>query len=421
MLAEAPEPHPAEPAFEPDRTLSSAARRRPAIAIGHPMLARGGSEAVVMWLIEALKHDFDIAIVTTGGWDLAALNEFYGTQVARGEVEVRVAPMPWPFGNRSPAALRGAFYQRFAQRIAAEFDLRISAYNFTDWGLPAIHFIADFSWDSNIRERAGAPSPRRFHRDSAMRRAYMRLVSAIGSPSRRSPLLDDSLVANSQWTAKTLRENCGAMCAATIYPPVWGSYPNVPWDRKEDSFAMIGRIAPEKRIEEAIAILRQVRRSGHNIKLRLCGQIGRDSYGSSIARLCREHAEWIVAEGRVSGQRKASILAQCRYGIHARPEEPFGIAVAEMVKAGAIVFAPESGGQAEILQDSRLLYSSQSDAAAKIDRVLRDGLLRSSMRSALSARAALFGAAQFVSSARTFIAALLPSSCAIAEGEIERQ
>jgi hypothetical protein len=37
-----------------------------------------------MWLIEALKRDCDVTVVTTGGWDLAALNEFYGTQIREG-------------------------------------------------------------------------------------------------------------------------------------------------------------------------------------------------------------------------------------------------------------------------------------------------------------------------------------------------
>jgi hypothetical protein len=41
-----------------------------------------------MWLIEALKRDCEVTVVTTGGWDLTALNGFYGTQVRDGEVKV---------------------------------------------------------------------------------------------------------------------------------------------------------------------------------------------------------------------------------------------------------------------------------------------------------------------------------------------
>ena len=100
-----------------------ALRLRPKAVIGHPRMGRGGSEARVMWLIEALKEDYEITVITTGGWDLAALNAFYGTAVAANEVRVRIAAMPWPLDKLSVAAIRGACYQRFARKIAGEYDL----------------------------------------------------------------------------------------------------------------------------------------------------------------------------------------------------------------------------------------------------------------------------------------------------------
>ncbi len=125
-------------------------------------MGRGGSESNVMWLIEALKRDCDVTVVTTGGWDLAALNKFYGTQVREDEVKVRIAPVPILARNMTAVALRGSCYQRFALQIADQYDVRISAYNATDWGLPAVHFIADFCWH---RHTPGAdPSDHaRFH------------------------------------------------------------------------------------------------------------------------------------------------------------------------------------------------------------------------------------------------------------------
>ena len=40
---------------------------RPKVAIGHLMIGRAGSESNVMWLIEALKRDCDVTVVTTRG------------------------------------------------------------------------------------------------------------------------------------------------------------------------------------------------------------------------------------------------------------------------------------------------------------------------------------------------------------------
>src|SRR5713226_4415445 len=81
---------------------------RPKVIIGHPMMGRGGSESVVMWLIEALKRDCDVTVVTTKGWNLAALNQFYGTEVREEEVKVRIAPVPLLVRNLTASALRGA-------------------------------------------------------------------------------------------------------------------------------------------------------------------------------------------------------------------------------------------------------------------------------------------------------------------------
>jgi glycosyltransferase involved in cell wall biosynthesis len=374
--------------------------------IGHPLIGFGGSESTLMWLIEALKQDFEVTVVTTGGWNLAALNSYYGTSVEEGDVRIRIAPVPFPICNLNAAALRSACYQRFARRIAGEYDVRISAYNMTDWGLPAVHFIADFSWNREIRDRLDPPSPGFIYRESPLRKAYLRIASAFGRPSGRDVLRDDLLIANSHWSAALLKHYCGAECAATVYPSVWTEFPNVPWEEKEQAFAMIGRIVPEKRIERAIAILEVVRQRGHAVRLHLCGQIGNDPYGRRVARLCRKCADWIIPEGWVSGQRKASILARCRFGIQARAAEPFGISVAEMIKAGAIVFAPNDGGQTEVLGSSDLLFADANDAADKICVILSSADKQTALRDHLTQRSNMFSERTFMQASS---AALRPS------------
>jgi len=159
---------------------------------------------------------------------------------------------------------------------------------------------------------------------------------------------------------------------------------------------MIGRIAPEKRIEEAIAILEAVRKRGHAIRFHLCGQIGSDSYGRKIAALCQNHTDWVFPEGFVTGARKAEILARCRYGIQTRSAEPFGISVAEMIHAGAIVFAPNDGGQAEILDHPSLLFSDRNEAVEAISAVLESAALQDELRTHLSVQAKRFSAEQFL-------------------------
>jgi glycosyltransferase involved in cell wall biosynthesis len=309
--------------------------------------------------------------------------------------------------RQSAAALRGACYQRFARQIAGEYNLRISADNPTDWGLPAIHFIADFCWHRGIREKLHPPSPGLIYRDSILRKAYLGIANAYRRPSGRNVLRDDMVLANSRWTAKLLKQVCDVDCAAVVYPSVWTEFPDVAWEDKEKAFVMIGRIDPEKRVEKAIAILEAVRQSGHAIRLHLCGHIGDDLYGRRITKLCQKHSNWIIQEGQVSGTKKAQILAGCRFGIQACGAEAFGISVAEMVKSGAIVFAPNDGGQAEILQHSDLLFTDLDEAVKKIQVVLESPALQSALRVHLAGRAQLFSAQTFMREAQVYNAIAL--------------
>jgi glycosyltransferase involved in cell wall biosynthesis len=288
------------------------------------------------------------------------------------------------------AALRGAFYSRHARKIAPEYDVRLSAYNLTDWGLPAIHFIADFSWDKPTREALHPPSPGFIYRETPLRRAYLEFARACEGKSGRDFMNEDLVIANSEWSARILRERFGLRSTPVIYPAVWMKFPEIAWAEKKPDFVMIGRVAPEKRIEECVEILQEVRSRGHKIRLRLCGQPGTDHYGRRISALCDKHRDWIVAEGRVYGERKARVLAECRFGIQGTHGEGFGISVAEMVKAGAIVFAPREGGQAEILNREELLFSDKADAVRRIDTVLRDDQVQAGLLKSLRDRASLF-------------------------------
>jgi glycosyltransferase involved in cell wall biosynthesis len=389
------------------------------VLIGHPRMVRGGSESIVMWLVEALKRKFDVTVMTTGGWDLAELNGYYGTQVGGDEVNVRIAPVPFPVRGLNVAALRGACYQRFARQIAGEYDLRISAYNTTDWGLPAVHFIADFSWNRKIRDQLDPPSPGFIYRESLLRRSYLKLAAAYGRPSGRNVFRDDLVIANSRWSAALVKQLCGVDCQAVVYPPVWAEFPEIRWQEKERAFVMIGRIAPEKQVERAIAILEAVRKRGHAIRFHLCGHIGNDLYGRRIARLCRERADWIIPEGRVSGAKKAQILAHCRFGIQTRAAEPFGISVAEMIKAGAIVFAPNDGGQTEVLDSSDLLFAGVDDAVDKISAVLSSAEKQGALRIHLARRSKMFSAASFMEASLGVIASSVAHESCMCDTKID--
>jgi glycosyltransferase involved in cell wall biosynthesis len=61
-------------------------------------------------------------------------------------------------------------------------------------------------------------------------------------------------------------------------------------------------------------------------------------------------------------------------------EEHFGIAVAEIVKAGAIPFVPNDGGQIEIVKENQnLVYNNKKEAVEKITNILKSPSLQKNL------------------------------------------
>jgi glycosyltransferase involved in cell wall biosynthesis len=157
-------------------------------------------------------------------------------------------------------------------------------------------------------------------------------------------------------------------------------------------------MVPEKRVEAAIEIIHRVRCSGHpEVHLHLVGEIDDSAYGRDLRHLCAKYNDWVFSEGTLAGQSKKRLLARHRYGIHAREKEPFGVAVAELVKAGCITFVPNDGGQVEIVGHDALTYSSPEEATKKILAVLASAELQHSLRKHLSTAGRQFSVEAFQS------------------------
>jgi glycosyltransferase involved in cell wall biosynthesis len=234
------------------------------IAICHPALrAGGGSEARPLWMAEALKQDYDVSLVTMGYVDLDKFNHAYGTHLNRKEITIIELPVPSVFRNRFDA-LRGYRLSRFCKENSAEYDLMISTYNVMDFGRRGIQFIADFSFDDRLR-RSFDFSPDGvkglFYRKSPFRSLYLALGKMLSGTYGAKGWKDNLTIANSDWSGRLFKEVCGIE-SGTIYPPVPGEFPAVPWPERENGFVCLGRLVPEKRIDMLISILSEVRKKG---------------------------------------------------------------------------------------------------------------------------------------------------------------
>lgn len=370
----------------------------------------GGSEAPAMWTLQALKRDYRVALVAGGRIDLDALNSFYGTSIDRSECDLVEVPLPWPLANSDwGAALRGALVGRGMRPYFDRFDVLISAYNIGDFGRPGIHFLADFSWDEELR-RSLDPAPRGarglVHLNRPLRLGYLAFADAVAGRRPRAHFGAGLVIANSQWSREVLMRR-HAIESRVLYPPVGAPDSSA---LKMRRFVCIGRISPEKRIERIVEIMKAVRSRGHDVELHIVGDTRETPYAQGIEQLCMREAGWIVMHGRLAGARKYQLLAESAFGIHACAKEAFGIGVAEMAAAGCVPFVPTAGGPAEIVEHNpSLTYDSVEDAVAKIDAILTNPVLERETRDALVRRAQDFSTASFQDGIRDIVAGFVES------------
>ncbi|MFW5900809.1 MAG: glycosyltransferase, partial [Halodesulfurarchaeum sp.] len=193
------------------------------------------------------------------------------------------------------------------------------------------------------------------------------LWSWIAGPDREE-LQNAALLANSAWTADSV-ETIYEVRPDVLHPPVGPVDEGLSWEQRENGILIVGRLAPDKRVLEGIFIVDQLRDRGHPVHLHIVGSAPRQyrPYSSRIASVADQRA-YVTLERDVSRERLEALLGTHRYGLNLKWDEHFGMSVAEYVKAGMIAFAPDGGGQREILDGrSDRLFESIPAAVDRIE------------------------------------------------------
>jgi glycosyltransferase involved in cell wall biosynthesis len=366
---------------------------------------RGGPDVTAMWLIQALCDRYDVTLVTTSQFDLDFFNRFAGTQLEQHQFHIRrLQLLPTP-SSIPMSALQGALFQRSARGYASGFDLCINAMNLLDLGVPAVHFLADIDWLGSGGAASSPTSAEATPRNGTLlRRLYHALSERAQAKSGRDLLHEDVLVSNSEWVASSLRTT--GIESSVIYPPVPFPPRERDWETRRKDFVWIGRIDPSKRLEQAISIVNGLRNAGIDCAIHIVGPAVDKNYLASIRTLAKRMGNWVVLEGALYGEDKALFLSEFRYAIHTRADEPFGITLVELMKAGCIPFAPNSCGSGEIVSHPALLFSDEGQAVAKISKLLSDDHLCKSVRTFLQDRSELFSIETFRESVVTLVSSL---------------
>lgn len=342
-------------------------------------MAKGGGESVCMNVLEALQDDHDVTLLTLTEPDFDALNAYFETAVR----SVAVEPAGWlgPLVHRrwglTCYVLQNALLSRYAREHADEYDLLVSTIN--ELGLPTrsieyIHFPFDWNvgLDAELRDHI-------FHPTVEEDGFYEWLCTSVAGITTEA-VRESRLLANSAWTADAVEHAYGVR-PEVVYPPVdTRGFVDRPWADREPGFVTVGRIERSKRVHDLVEIIDGVRDRGHDTHLHVIGPTVDATYGAEIIDLAARRP-YVTLEGELDRESLVELIGSHRYGIHGKRHEHFGMAVAELAAGGAIPFVPSTGGPSVIVDDRpELQFESTSDAVEKVDRVLSDPSLQSTLR-----------------------------------------
>ena len=378
--------------------------RRPRVLVVHcKVQPHGGACGVLAWTLEALRRDYDVILLTAKPFDLAALNRYFGTSLEPQDLRIRhIHPaLRSIFAlDPDPGSIQQACYlMRLAKRMRRDFDCVLTTDNEADLGAPAIQYV-HVPMLAHVYPKTmpslDVPLPRKL---AALLDGRLRPWMAVADFSF-DRMKRNRTVVNSDWTGKWVRRVYG-IDAATLYPPAPGDFPDVPWGDREEAFVVIGRLSPDKRLDWCIRVLKTVRRSFPNVKLHIIGSTSshpfETDYYKVLIPLIAANASWVTLHENVSRLEIERIVASRKYGLHAKLDEHFGMAVAEMVRAGCIPFVQNSAGPPEIVNyDLRLLYDSEEQAVSKIESVLANPGAQADIAARLAPRQDLFRPQAFV-------------------------
>ena len=364
----------------------------------------GGGNGVAAWVLQALVGVHRVTVLSWRPVEIDPINRFFGTHLRSSDFDTIVVPRSWravPDHLPVPATLvKMALLMRYTRRVSAGFDVLFGVYNETDYGRKGIQYI---HYPTYLRPRP-AVDLRWYHPPPTGLNVYYAFADWIADFSL-DRLKQNVTLVNSDWTGEHVRRFLGVR-TRTLYPPVVDPAPGARWDQRRNGFLALGRISPEKEYERVMRILARVRERMPDVTLTIVGTWDRHSrrYHGMLVKLAASLGTWIEFRHDLTRDEVRGLMATHRYGIHGMREEHFGMAPAELARAGGIVWVPRGGGQMEIVAgEPALMYDSEDDAVGKIVRTLSTPAEQDRLRTVLAASSERFSTTRFIEQVRALV------------------
>jgi glycosyltransferase involved in cell wall biosynthesis len=364
----------------------------------------GGANGVAAWVLQALVAEHRVTVLSWQPVDIEPVNRFFGTHLRQSDFDTIVVPqsqrllidhLPIPM-----ALMKLSVLMRYTRRVSAGFDVLFGVYNETDYGRRGIQYV---HYPTYLRPRPRV-DVRWYHPPQSGLNLYYAVADRIAGFSLDRLKANLTLV-NSDWTGEKVSQLLGIK-TRTLYPPVVDPLPGLPWETRRTAFLAIGRISPEKDYERVMRILARVREQVPELTLTIVGTSDRHTHGylRSIRSLAQTLGPWIQLRDNLTRDEVRALMASHRYGIHGMQEEHFGMAAAELARAGVIVWVPRGGGQMEIVgHEPALIYESDDDAVQKISATLANAAEQQRLREKLASTTEQFSTARFMEQVRTIV------------------
>ena len=335
------------------------------VAVVQPFVVYGGgTEAITAWTIEALKLECHVTLISFTDVKAHELNRFYGTDIRENQFSLRHIKVPLILRYTSRfTVLKDHLMMRYCKSINEHFDLFISIGGAMDFESKTIQYFA-LSPGSNLVKilRKGIETSVGYY---LLKKSFMRVCELISNYSPSRVKNNITLVA-SEWLGRLIDEIYSITDYKVVYPPVQSSSRATSWHSRTEGFLCVARISPEKQIERVVEIIKIVRSKGFHVTLHVVGRTDNHEYLKKIRQLSGENSYWLSIEEVLGKDELVKRMNEYKYGISAATGEPFGMAVAEMVQSGCIVFVSDTGGQREIVDMPELIFKDVHDAVGKI-------------------------------------------------------
>lgn len=190
----------------------------------------------------------------------------------------------------------------------------------------------------------------------------------------------DIVLTNSRFTARLTKLLWGGE-PVILYPPVivkdFSVSASIPYDDRDNAVVIVGRISPEKRLEDAVDAIAL---TSTKPVLRVIGSLNPKFtwYREFIERKAREKGVEVEFYTNIPRKELVNIVTKSKLFIHTTRYEHFGIAVVEAMAGGCPVIVHKSGDPYEDIVsygEYGLYYESVEDLAENIDKLLTDNTL----------------------------------------------